>query len=230
MPTTMDGYPDGSVLLAGGYYEACVQTADGLVCNGQRQNLWGSSPISALEDASAIAVRIGQLCAINADDQVECFSGDTGSTYTSSDFSNLSNVSQLDAWLYSHCAIADGELACWGGTASVPSLDQPQHATSGYHFQCAIDSAGAHCWDDGGSLEATPQLTNPTLIDAGEDLICAADDGRIKCWTRNNSNLVLNQALNNIRDIEVSFQRMCALDDDGFSVGLETAHWPWFRL
>ena len=84
----------------------------------------------------------------------------------------------------------------------------------GYYFSCAIDDTGVVCWG-ADVVESTPEFVAPTLVDIGEFSACVIDDNKLKCWERDTTSILLEQAVSDVRVLEVGYGQACLLDDDG---------------
>ncbi len=119
-------------------------------------------------------------------------------------------VTALVAGYHRTCAIAGGNLYCWGDTpgdggsaASSPqpiatSVDEVSSSADtvspiGLGVTCFIAAGELRCWGDGSdaqqqdltttvvpTLLATPAM--PTHIGAGADHVCASTTGSVSCW------------------------------------------------
>ena len=134
-----------------------------------------------VDDALSVVVGFGHGCIINDAHSVECWGdnslgqlGDPEYTELSSSIArlvpNLGMVTKLTASRGHTCALADGQVFCWGlndryqlGRESGPEnasplpmvgLDDIEDISAGPTFTCAVDAAGAvWCWGSNDSGE-----------------------------------------------------------------------------
>ena len=200
--------------LESGYYDTCVSTSTGLSCFGD-----GSGAITPVPDLTLVqdfAVGENRACAIARTDagtnDVLCWAGGEVEAQ------GLTNPTQVSSWLNHSCAISqvadERGVTCWGSNTFVPELANPAWVSAGYYFSCAIDDTGVVCWG-ADVVESTPEFVAPTLVDIGEFSACVIDDNKLKCWERDTTSILLEQAVSDVRVLEVGYGQACLLDDDG---------------
>lgn len=164
-----------AIAIGAGNRQTCAVAPSGLMrCFGARYN--GGSQfdqwLGAIVLMDAVSVTVGEYrgCAIRANTGVACWgyvSQDGATLLTNTPMPmELTGVTEIDTAWYHYCAVANGEVVCWGNNDS----GQLGRGTLGY--------------------AATPQLTTlagtPTALSVGRrSNVCAVVGGKLYCWGAN---------------------------------------------
>jgi hypothetical protein len=131
----------------------------------------------------------------------------------------LVNVTEIDAAASYQCAIASGQVVCWGssGVPTPPNdLVNPRKLTTGSSHACVIDDSGVRCWGSNTSGQLTPPaLSNPTSVSAGGNHTCALDATGVHCWGLSTNGQTTVPALSSPTLVSAGSSHTCALDATG---------------
>lgn len=132
----------------------------------------------------------------------------------------LTNVTEIAAAGNHQCALANGQVTCWGAstapTGAPTDLVNPRKLTTGAAHACVIDDSGVRCWGSNTSGQSTPPaLTSPTSVSAGNTHTCAIDATGVHCWGLDTSGQSTVPALSNPTMVSAGSAHTCALDATG---------------
>jgi len=208
-------------LVTAGWNTSCVKDDVGVKCWGDLSSGQDNVPVG-LTNVRGLAVNFSQACAIEDSQEtrgITCWgSGDMPVS--------LSGATAIDGFGFHMCAIAQGEVQCWGvdtyGKSTPPVLYNPVAITVGTQHSCAIDETTSGpeviCWgDDSSGQSSAPALGHPTAIDAGDKTTCAVHQGgKIACWGDNTAAVASPPAaITDAIDVSVGLNMACALSRDG---------------
>ncbi|MFW2381522.1 MAG: DUF4214 domain-containing protein, partial [Acidimicrobiales bacterium] len=187
-PVTVSGVSDFIYVNAGDRHSCGVRSNRTIVCWGD--NLYGQlgngalglsttpSTVSGITNAESVSGGQTHTCAVLTDGQARCWGrnnrgqlGDGANPFvdrlTPVPVTNLSNVDSIAAGWNHTCAVANGNVHCWGHNESgqigggvneseirnrpkkVSGLSNVVQVAVGFRYSCAVTSAGkASCWGD----------------------------------------------------------------------------------
>lgn len=201
--------------------------------------------VNGISDAESISVGAGNTCAVTKQKEAYCWgdnydaqlgNGSTGTRSTTPlKVNNLENVSSISVGTGTHrsrdsdsslqftqvCAVADGEVYCWGAKfdadgakldpqklpAKVEGLPEKVHTVStDVDTMCATADDAAYCWGNNqfgqaGGPDGTSTVTAPTEVNGlgkvtavvtGTSTTCATSDEQYFCWGFNRAGQVGN--------------------------------------
>lgn len=264
-PVPVSGLGSGVRAVALGDEHSCAITAAGAVlCWGDNQahqlgdgtyaRRLTPNPTWIKSDAVALALGSEHTCVLLNDGTVTCWSSNRlrqldhsfGSSGTAVSISGPGpNVVSLSAADDRTCAVASGQVYCWGNNvpgATVPSLSDARSVAVGPKHACATTPGGVACWgfNSGGRLGAAmPSWTDVPIVSlvgatsvtgltVGRIHSCAIVAGTVKCWGANNTGqLGLGPAISStstasdvalppgVVDLSAREDRTCAVLADG---------------
>lgn len=143
----------------------------------------------------------------------------------------MENVTAIDPGYQSICALADGQVQCWGDEwyyqLDVPTLTNPTQLASGDTFHCAVADEGLQCWGSFWGYDfdhPAPTLNSVTSLSAEDNHACAISEGQVYCWGYNFSAVTDIPALSNPVKVEVAAGNSCAIDDSGVVCWGDNSH------
>lgn len=129
------------------------------------------------------------LCVYTPPDQIACRLSPGTPIETNEDF-RFAGVKKLVAGDDHICALADGQLGCFGtntwGQATVPTLVAPVDVSAGKEHSCVLDEGKLKCWGrfDGVTKLGTPEdwdYPDGTAIASGSTYACVKTPGEVSC-------------------------------------------------
>lgn len=195
-----------------GYY--CNIENNKVVCPDQ-------STVPVLTTPKLIAAGHDFGCA-TGNEGLKCWGADTWSQQTSMAVGRtpaLNGISELEAGSIHACAIASGELHCWGDNMhdvlNIPDTVSPHGLAIGLFTSCVLDGQ-VKCWGGSNAFKQlnVPVLANPHAVSVGQYSVCALDDRGVHCWGGVSEEEQV-PSLYNPTSISSGIDTNCAIDDFG---------------
>lgn len=168
----------------------------------------GVGPVTGLTDATALTVGSSFACAIRADKSVACWgggangqlgdgrSGDGTTSPVPAPVPGLAGVTAIDAGSAAVCAIASGDVYCWGllgerygGGTTWTSPTKIEGITDAVEVRvveslaCARTRAGAvACWDKAGKPSPVEVGKAVQLVGGFRHHCVRTEAGEVRCW------------------------------------------------